>query len=219
MRKLLSASALLAFVLAAAPAEAQFTNIPGLFGTGMDAFGNRLSANSDDPHYSVLGVGPAKVINDLSAGNPCRMAATWVAPPGQSCWIWQQSNGQPINTTLTFRTTFDLTGFDHTTAFLNGQWSTDNTGIDILINGVSTSQTIPGFGQLYNFSVSSGFVSGVNTLDFVVNDFGFAGGFLVGSLEGRAELANSVVPEPSTYALMAAGLASLLVVARRRRSS
>lgn len=43
----------------------------------------------------------------------------------------------PTKVTRTFRTTFDLTGLDPTTAVINGLWGVDVFGEDMLLNGVS----------------------------------------------------------------------------------
>jgi hypothetical protein len=66
-----------------------------------------------------------------------------------------------------YETTFDLTGFDPATAIITGQWSTDDFGVDILINGHSTANVnnTP-YTQWTPFSITSGFVTGMNTLDF-----------------------------------------------------
>ena len=36
-----------------------------------------------------------------------------------------------------FETTIDLTGYDATTAVLSGQWSADNEGVEVYLNGVA----------------------------------------------------------------------------------
>ena len=78
------------------------------------------------------------------------------------------------------------------TASISGYWAVDDVGIDILLNGVSTGLTTPaGFFALNPFTLNSGFVSGVNTLDFVAVDSYLLGGFLVSSVQGVATPLNS----------------------------
>lgn len=51
-----------------------------------------------------------------------------------------------------------------------GSWAVDNTGLDILVNGVSTGITSPGFGSYVSFTITSGLLAGANTLDFRINN-------------------------------------------------
>src|SRR5437867_10464063 len=58
--------------------------------------------------------------------------------------------------------------------FRSGQWAVDSEGVDIKINGTSTGNKIPPYPpqpseSWHPFTITSGFVDGVNTLDFVVN--------------------------------------------------
>jgi hypothetical protein len=180
--------------------------IAGLFNTGVDGGGALLGDATADPHFAILGGGQAVTVSGGS------IPATWLPNGPDSRWIWQQSNGQPTNVTLTFRTTFDLTGLDPGTAVVTGQWATDNVGDDILINGMSTTQTSGGFGSFTAFMINSNFVFGINTLDFVVRDFGAIAGFRAEFLSASADPASiTAIPEPGTIATLTAGLIGLLL--------
>lgn len=180
-----------------------------LFSTGLDAFGNPLAAGSIDPNYFIIESGTnAEILTNVPS--------SYLPNDVNSQWIWQQSNGQPTNVTRTFRTTFDLTGFDSNTAVINGLWGVDNQGIDILINGISTGNSLLGvltsnFSQLHSFQIVDGFQSGINTLDFIIQDNGSVSAFRA-DLSGTA----SVVPIPGALWLFLSGLA---IVGTYRRKS
>jgi len=116
-----------------------------------------------------------------------------------------------------------MTGLVHETAVLEGRWASDNRGLDIILNGVSLSfdTGTNGFGTwsegAEGFSITSGFASGLNTLDFVVrNALGNPPGPTATGL--RVEFTNNsatAVPLPPALPLMLGGLAALWVVRRR----
>ena len=194
-------------LLLTAALSANAAPITGLFATGVDGAGVALGDGATDTHYSILSPAQQGIVI-----NQAPTPGSWVANTAARRWIWEAATGLPVNVIRTFRTTFDLTGLDETTASLSGLWASDNLGFDVLINGVSTGNTSAGFSALSAFTLNFGFVAGVNTLDFQVQDVGGGAGFMVSSLSDTA------ISEPGMLAVFGPGLAGL-GFARRRRTS
>jgi hypothetical protein len=188
--------------------------ITTLYNTGVNNSGSVLANNAPDPHYTLIApspvVGPTFARTSAS-GFPISPGGPWVGDNTTSRWITPSLNATGPNGNYTYRTTFDLTGLDPSTASITGRWATDNPGLDILINGVSTGQvnTI-GFTAFTPFSINTGFTSGINTLDFIVQEQGVVTGLRV-EMTGTAAAA---VPEPFSLGIF--GTLTLGVVARRR---
>ncbi|MBE9067685.1 PKD domain-containing protein [Leptolyngbya cf. ectocarpi LEGE 11479] len=164
--------------------------ITGLFPTGTNNSGGLLPANAKDIHYTILETGTNPEVVGL-------LHPFWLGNDSSSQWIWEKSNSSPIDVTRTFRTTFDLDDLFAPSASITGLWAADNIGVDILLNGISTGNHIPGgsglgdfgaFQTLTPFSISNGFVSGINTLDFIVQDVGVVSGFRVAAISGNADI-------------------------------
>ncbi len=185
-----------------------------LFSTGVDDLGHTLSLGQLDPHYTVVSSGNQAVKSQKYNGSG---ANNWVPDTSTSGWIWVNQNGTPAGN-HTFRTTFDLSGFDPLTAIIEGTMAVDNA-VTIFLNGVSTGYSLPvsvsSYNSRHSFSISSGFISGLNTLDFVTFDNGFIGGLQVDLTLAQAE----AVPEPSIIALMGLGLAGIVVLRRKKLSA
>lgn len=196
-------------VLTAGGAEAAPISV---FSTGVNNGGVGLAPGATDTHFTINEAANANAI--LVSPHP-----NWLPNSTTSAWIWQQSNGQPTNVVRTFKTTFDLTGLDPNTAVINGSWATDNEGLSIKLNGVNTGVApllgllVSHFQSLHAFSITSGFISGLNTLEFEIRDGGTISGFRA-ELSGTADLAT---PLPAAVPLFLTGLGMLGAAAWRRR--
>jgi hypothetical protein len=193
--------------------------ITGLYNTGVDdshvalVGGNGLT----ELHYTIFsstspgfdGAAPQTYYNGAYAPNDA-----------DSRWISLTGSGTPVNNTTIYRLTFDLSGLDHTGAAISGFWGVDNQG-EILLNGASTGNALVGvvignFSSLHAFSITSGFVAGLNTLDFVVVDNGGVTALRVDGLSGEADVAGAI-PEPSTWAMLLLGFFGLGTLLRSGR--
>ena len=144
--------------------------IPRLFGSGLDDAGRPLPVGAPDPHYVLV-----SSANGEPAGTPATVNAhhsAWQTDAGDpsSRWISINANGHseiPAGV-YRFRTTFDLSGFVPSTAELTLTLWADNRFTDVLINGRSAGVSSEGFWAPGGpFTIGSGFVNGINTLEFV----------------------------------------------------
>jgi cyanophycinase-like exopeptidase len=155
-----------------------------IYNTGVDNTGTVLADGSVDPHYQITAApspyspGNAYVVDQSSFPFTNSPPYQWQADGDNlSKWIGPVANeANDPSGTYTYQTTFDLTGYNPASAVITGQYSTDNWLSEIILNGqvvdsfpnngaseYSSWQTLP--------QISSDFVAGVNTLDFVaIND-------------------------------------------------
>lgn len=149
-------------------------SIPGIFNTGVDDSKIALADNSADSHYKLLvnadGAADVALVQD-STVFPI-VAGPWVANNASSKWIGPRlETSAAAGGDYTYRTTVDVTGFDPSDVVVTGLWSSDNEGIEIYINGQPTGQNnTTQFVGLTPFTISSGFVAGINTIDFKLNN-------------------------------------------------
>ena len=204
------------------------SDIPNLlFNTGVNASGALLADGATDPHYQITTnpdseLADAIVIDSTTAP----VAGPWSPNTADSKWIGPRLTGGSATGNYTYTTTFDLSGYDVSTVAISGDWTSDNGGVDILVNGISTGISRNDFTTVGSFQIAPGsFLSGTNTLDFIVNNNGAGStGFKVENLRigGNAGAAASspvilVQPEDSavsfqsdaTFTVLADGAATL----------
>lgn len=143
--------------------------VPGLFNTGVNGSGVVLPQGSIDPHWTLIessdpsNPGPNLFLMKLGGG--------YAPNTSLSAWIGPRVSGNVPTGNYKYRLSFDLTGFSPNTTILRGQfWSNDITQ-NVYLNGVALGLTNTNNGKKYPtvFVITTGFVSGINTLDFVVH--------------------------------------------------
>ncbi len=201
--------------------SAQAATITTLRNTGVNSSGGLLGDGVADTNYTLLSAPTGANTGVVARTNP--NAPVWTAPNGTSQWIGPNTNSvfDDVAGIYTYRTTFDLSGLIASTAQITGQFSADDRATDILLNGVSLGlSTGGGYGgsTFTPFSISSNFVEGINTLDFiVVNDPSGIDG--INPIGLRVELAGTAaaqaIPEPSEMLGTVVALGSVVLLKRK----
>jgi hypothetical protein len=209
MRSTIVISSFVAALLSVAAARGELVkNIS----TGWDnVSGMVIDAGQPDSDYIIAPTGVIATVLPEAFPIP-----PWAANSATSKWIGfdtESSNADPI--VYDFTTIVSMDGFLPETATISGQWSTDNQGQDILINGVSTGIVNDGnFGILHAFDVPAGlFQAGQNEITFRFENA--PPGINPAGLRVEANV-EAAVPEPTSMLMLALGFAGIATCRRRR---
>ncbi len=210
--------------LVAGPAPAAF--ITSLYGTGLNDDRSVRTDLQTELHYTLLS-GDNTVTPIVFAEPHGFPIGPWLndASSTTSRWITPSTATNVPAGNYTYTTTFDLTGYVASTATITGQWAADNNGLDIILNGSSLNlnngtNTFLVFTP-FTISAGSGFVAGLNTLQFVTNNDPGDGDNPAGlrvEMTGQADLVATPVPPTALLAVFAFGTAGLGRLVRRRRA-
>jgi hypothetical protein len=201
---------LIAYSLAGGVALVSAASVPAAQAASFTVYNTGLgNTGNPDANWSIVSApsgmpkGAAIIFSKIPVmwlKNSASSASQWIGPSNGVDGTKADSLG-----TYVYRTTFDLTGFNATTARLVFKATSDNQTTAVALNGTTfdftTSNT--GYGAFSApFTLSSGFITGLNTLEFTVyNSTRSASGLRVEFLESSA----AAVPEPLT--LLGAGTA------------
>ena len=167
-------------VVTSAPAHLTvFEPIADLYNTGVDDHRALLANSAVDAHYLLVQSddaaypGPQSfvILDNVFPIGP------WLGTTPDSKWIGPRPEAGTGNVpgNYTYRTFFNVGDRDPSTVIIVGRWLTDNTGVDIKVNGVSVanaplSSSFTSWTTFTLASTNAGFSTGTNTIDFVMNN-------------------------------------------------
>ncbi len=201
-----------------------------LYNTGVEPNYAVLPGGSVDPHYSI--------VESPDVANLGPLAYVWtddypvpvfIYNGPISAWISPVANNSTVPGRYIYRTEFLIDSADPCTAVLEGSWLLCSSGVDILLNGRSTGVTntaeLP-YKVAEPFTIDKGFVAGLNTLDFVIDDSNVVPENLPATYTGfRVQLRGvgkaldaspTILTQPEARTVREGGKTSLSVIAQGR---
>lgn len=156
------------------PPASDLQTVPSVFNSGLGPDGKVLPPGQPDPHYQLTQSPQSSPPPPAIQATVIQNHPAWLGNDTASSWIGPINPGteNAAAGAYVYRTTFSLDGFDPATASLKMSFAADNRINDALLNGDSVGVNYAGYNAWsQDFSTTTGFVPGLNTLDFlVVND-------------------------------------------------
>ncbi len=158
-----------------------------VYNSGVDDSGVPLSGGALDPHWRITvsadpvfpGPNAFVLLNNAplfsGGGTPNTAISKWIGLRADGGHLFPRSNCTDGCTEADyhFETTFDLTGLNPAMSVITGQWSPDDSSV-MLLNGVPVASYPYVQGVNWRvfapFTITTGFVPGVNTLTVIVNN-------------------------------------------------
>jgi serine/threonine-protein kinase len=142
--------------------------IPQLYSTGIGGDGKLLPEGTVDPYWTVTPAGGRAMPTYVTENAP----RVWMANTTSGHWISPHADGSTDDPAglYVYRTSFDLTGFDPTTAHLSARLAADNAVSDVRLNGQSLKFSARGYESASKLTITGHFLPGINALEFVVHN-------------------------------------------------
>jgi hypothetical protein len=143
--------------------------VPSLFSTGLNPDGTPRGAGTPDPNYLLLDSAHSTPPPPAIAATVIQNHPAWLGNDANSLWIGPVNPGT-VNVNAgnyNYQTTFDLAGFDHSSAQVELLLAVDNDLTAVLLNGNNVGITHSGFDAFSSpRMITSGFLPGINTIEF-----------------------------------------------------
>jgi hypothetical protein len=186
-------------------------------GTGQNVSGGL------DNSYRIISDSTGEITAPAQAFVVTTLPGAWATSIPGTGWIGpaaNQASENPGNSSDTYQTSFSLAGLDPSTAILDFTMMVDN-GVTVTLNGTTVYTNGNASSALFTApfagSITTGFIAGTNTLDFIVaNAFGPTGIDI--SINGTASPVSTTAPEPGTWALVLVSGAAAIARTCFRRS-
>ncbi len=161
---------------------------------------------------------PAGATETLGGAPTRYFNGAYYADNALSGWVSPGASGGTagVGGIYTYELLVDLTGLNPASAVISGTFGTDNSG-SIFVNGNAAAATTgsSSFGAPTNFTLSSGFIAGINAIEVSVNNQGDPTAFRVQFSSATADPVSTGAPEPAAMTLLGGGLIALAMFRRK----